>query len=162
MAARNDPLENIFNRQRPIHNIVKHWVLNDNKHYLYFGTTDPVRAQSDLFMSSWIQAHSLVTDLTLEHLRKENWLFGSINVTDCQHNESKLFQSTEVNIFLTATKPPYFYLPNKRVYTPYLILVHLPPCMILFRPSKRLLIFEKKNSVRIKWSFNPFPNMHNY
>ena len=40
-------------------------------------------------------------------------------------------------LFLASGKP------NKRVYTLYLILVHLPPCTILFGPI-RLLIFEKK------------------
>ena len=40
----------------------------------------------------------------------------------------------------------YSYLPNKRACTPYLILVQLPPCTILFGPA-RLLIFEHFSSL---------------
>ena len=40
----------------------------------------------------------------------------------------------------------YSYLPNKRVYTPHLVLVQLPPYTILFGPA-RLLIFELFSSL---------------
>ena len=43
----------------------------------------------------------------------------------------------------------YSYLPNKRVYTSYLILVELPPCTILFGPTR---LFDLEN----------FSNLHVY
>ena len=61
----------------------------------------------------------------------------------------------KINCKLNKVPDKYSYLPNKRVYTPYSILVHLPPCMILFVPT-RLLIFEKRFPVCIKCILNLF------
>ena len=51
--------------------------------------------------------------------------------------------------------------PSLGLNEPYLILVHLPPCSILFGPT-RLLIFGNKFPVCLKWSLKPFPSLHNY
>ena len=55
----------------------------------------------------------------------------------------------------------YSYLPNKRVHTPYLILVHLSPYTILFGPT-RLLFFEKKPLCIKFFSFSVFFHLHDY